>query len=66
AAATPLIAFDGERCSRAVATDWVSVLSSDHLWATERDGDVVLTTMGDGVFRRVNGASSGGLSSVGP
>jgi competence protein ComEC len=55
----PLSAFDGTRCDRATssadATDdaWVSVPASSHLWATERDGDVVLTTTGDGVFRRL-------------
>jgi competence protein ComEC len=47
-----LEAFDGTRCDRAQASDWVTVPASDHLWATERDGDVVLTTTGDGVFTR--------------
>jgi competence protein ComEC len=47
-----LRAFDGERCDRATASDWTVVSASDLLWATERDGDVVLTTAGDGVFRR--------------
>jgi beta-lactamase superfamily II metal-dependent hydrolase len=47
-----LTAFDGDRCDRATAADWVSVSASDRLWATERDGDVVLTTSGDGVFTR--------------
>ena len=56
-----LPAFDGERCDRAVPADWVSVATSDALWATERDGDVVLTTSGDGSFRRRSGASSSGL-----
>ena len=32
--------------------DFVAVPTSDRLWATERDGDVVLVTTGDGVFRR--------------
>ena len=50
-----LESFDGDRCDRATAEDWVSVPSSERLWATERDGDVVLTTTGDGVFRRVGG-----------
>jgi competence protein ComEC len=44
--------FDGERCDRATAADWTAVPTSDSLWATERDGDVVLTTTGDGVFHR--------------
>jgi competence protein ComEC len=47
-----LESFDGLRCDRAVAGDWISVQASDRLWATERDGDVVLSTAGDGVFER--------------
>ena len=47
-----LEAFDGERCDRAVAADWISVPTSDAMWATERDGDVLLVTTGDGVFHR--------------
>jgi competence protein ComEC len=47
-----LDAFDGERCDRAIASDWTAVSTSDGLWATERDGDVVLTTSGDRVFYR--------------
>jgi competence protein ComEC len=49
-ASRPLEAFGGERCDRATASDWVNVQASDRLWATERDGDVVLTTTGDGAF----------------
>jgi competence protein ComEC len=49
----PLTSFDGDRCDRAMPADWVPVPASERLWATERDGDVVLTTTGDGVFRRV-------------
>jgi competence protein ComEC len=49
---TTLLAFDGERCDRAVASDWRSVPTSERLWATERDGDVVLETEGDGAFTR--------------
>jgi len=45
-------AFDGDRCDRAQPSDWVDVLASDRLWATERDGDVVLTTTGDETFVR--------------
>lgn len=48
-----LVAFGGARCDRATPGDWTAVPSSDRLWATERDGDVVLVTTGDGVFRRV-------------
>ncbi len=47
-----LAAFDGLRCDRAVRSDWVSVPTSDRLWATERDGDVVLSSRGDGAFER--------------
>jgi competence protein ComEC len=52
---TSLAAFDGERCDRAAPSDWVTVQTSDRLWSTSRDGDVVLRTMGDGVFERVAG-----------
>jgi competence protein ComEC len=47
-----LESFDGERCDRATPADWVAVPANERLWATERDGDVVLTTTGDGVFAR--------------
>ena len=49
---THLDAFDGARCSRATPDDWVRVPASDALWATERDGDLLLVTTGDGVFTR--------------
>jgi competence protein ComEC len=52
AAGLPLTAFDGTRCDRATAQDWVGVPGSERLWATERDGDVVLVTTGDGGFAR--------------
>jgi len=48
-----LQAFDGDRCETARAADWIAVPASDRLWATERDGDVVLTTTGDGAFARL-------------
>jgi len=48
-----LQAFDGDRCEAARAADWLDVPTSDRLWATERDGDVVLTTSGDGLFARL-------------
>ncbi len=51
-ASSTLEAFDGDRCDRARPSDWVAVPSSDALWATERDGDIVLSTTGDGEFRR--------------
>ena len=49
-AARTLRAFDGERCDRAQPSDWIDVPASDRLWATERDGDVVLVTTGDARF----------------
>ncbi len=53
AAAGTLPAFDGDRCDRAQPSDWVDVPTSAALWATERDGDIALTTTGDGTFARV-------------
>jgi competence protein ComEC len=50
--AKTLYAFDGDKCEAARAADWLAVPASDRLWATERDGDVVLTTTGDGIFVR--------------
>ncbi len=48
-----LKAFDGTvRCERAAPNNWVDVPVSNHLWATERDGDVTLITDGDGTFTR--------------
>jgi competence protein ComEC len=48
-----LDAFDGDRCRRDAGEGWIAVPASDALWATERDGDVVLTTAGDGTFARM-------------
>jgi competence protein ComEC len=46
-------AFDGKAsCKKAKPEHWHDVPASDRLWATERDGDVVLATTGDGVFVR--------------
>lgn len=47
-------AFDGPSCAKGVShlANFVDVPTSDTLWATERDGDVVLTTTGDGMFTR--------------
>jgi competence protein ComEC len=48
-----LLGFDGvTSCRRSHGAGWVAVPVSDHLWATERDGDVVLVTHGDGIFVR--------------
>jgi competence protein ComEC len=48
-----LEAFDGDRCDGSGPADWVPVATSDRLWATDRDGDVVLRTSGDGTFVRL-------------
>ncbi|GAC1351335.1 MAG: hypothetical protein NVS3B20_01720 [Polyangiales bacterium] len=40
------------KCKGAGNDQWVDAPSSDRLWATERDGDVVLSTRGDGIFTR--------------
>jgi competence protein ComEC len=46
-------AFDGRgSCKKSTDADWSDVAASDRLWATMRDGDVVLGTRGDGVFAR--------------
>lgn len=47
-----LSAFDGQTCKHGVShlSQFVDVPASDKLWATERDGDVVLSTTGDGTF----------------
>jgi len=43
--------FDaGVSCKGANDVHWLDVPASDNLWATERDGDVFLTTTGDGRF----------------
>jgi competence protein ComEC len=48
-----LLGYDGTlSCRRSHGEGWVEVPVSDDLWATERDGDVVLTTRGDGLFTR--------------
>jgi competence protein ComEC len=44
-------AFDSSfSCRDDLPESWSDAPVSDRLWATERDGDVVLTTTGDGVF----------------
>jgi competence protein ComEC len=46
-------AFDAKvSCKQGTDANWVDVSASDHLWATERDGDIVLTTTGDGTFTK--------------
>jgi competence protein ComEC len=47
----PIHAFDAKvTCKKETKANWIDVPASDRLWATERDGDVVLTTTGDGHF----------------
>lgn len=48
-----LDAFDGDRCDGSGPGDWAPVATSERLWSTERDGDVVLSTSGDGAFARL-------------
>jgi len=46
-------AFDAKAsCKQGTDANWLDVPANDHLWVTERDGDIVLTTTGDGVFVR--------------
>ncbi len=48
-----LPAFDGEvLCKGASADHWPQVKISDRLFATQKDGDIVLTTLGDGEFKK--------------
>lgn len=42
-----------DKCdTKTKASQWVDEPASDNLWETARDGDVVLTTTGDGEFER--------------
>ena len=51
-AAGMVVAFDAAvKCSDARDSNWRGVATSERLWFTARDGDVVLVTMGDGRFR---------------
>ena len=48
-----LPAFDGKvHCKAGTGEHWHDTALSDRVWATERDGDVTLSTHGDGVFVR--------------
>lgn len=49
-----LAAFSGGACDEKGSGTWSDVPASEHLWATERDGDVVLETVGNGLFERVH------------
>jgi competence protein ComEC len=53
-ASKTVTAFDGSvSCKTPDSGDhWIAVPGSNSLWVTARDGDVVLTTSGDGVFTR--------------
>lgn len=53
-----ITAFDAStvKCKDGGPANWIDVPASDHLWATARDGDVVLVTKGDGIFQRVGTA----------
>jgi Predicted hydrolase (metallo-beta-lactamase superfamily) len=53
----PLEAFAG-KCKGSTKKDWKMTQANDRIWATERDGDVVLTTTGDGTFTPVPGGSN--------
>lgn len=49
-----VMAFDGRaKCKPENAASWSHVPTSDRMWFTARDGDVVLETRGDGEMRRV-------------
>ena len=46
-------AFDSEvSCRNAPVWHWQQVATSNRMWITARDGTVVLSTTGDGVFKR--------------
>jgi hypothetical protein len=45
--------FDAQvKCTKATDANWIDVPASDRMWATERDGDITLSTTGDGTFTR--------------
>ena len=50
---TTVTAFDGAiPCRGAGSEHWIEFAGSDSLWVTARDGDVILSTTGNGVFLR--------------
>jgi competence protein ComEC len=52
-ASATVAAFDGSvSCTKATDATWRSIPTSERMWVTSRDGDVTLTTTGDGVFVR--------------
>ena len=52
--AHPIRAYDASKakCNVQKSKYWVDVPASDALWSTARDGEIVLTTVGDGKFVR--------------
>lgn len=59
--------FDGETsCRQTRSDDWADVPTSDRLWITARDGDVVLVTSGDGRFERAVGGNRQAASGRAP
>jgi competence protein ComEC len=46
----PLRVYDARKCRSDDDSAWIDLPVSDHVWATSRDHDVVLSTRGDGVF----------------
>lgn len=58
AGAKTITAFDARgadgaevKCKKGDKKHWVDTPASDNLWSTARDGDIVLETAGDGVFK---------------
>lgn len=56
--AKPLEAFAGQKCKGSTKKDWTMAPANDRIWATERDGDIVFTTTGNGEFAPVAGGSN--------
>lgn len=45
------------KCSKQTEADWKDTPISNHLWLTAFDGEVSLTTKGDGEFTRMKGGA---------
>jgi competence protein ComEC len=51
-----VLAFDAQvKCNKSTDANWHQVRTSDRMWFTARDGDVVLATSGDGAFQKPPG-----------
>jgi competence protein ComEC len=51
-------AFDAKiGCPHSNSSNWQNIPTSDHLWFTARDGDILLTTRGDGKFGRIRSSN---------